>query len=63
MSAKALEGLLAQLEACRYRFGREEAARVFALLNRLDAASFPIRRRCSASTKRCFSYAPFLRDP
>ena len=41
MSAKALEGLLAQLEACRYRFGREEAARVFALLNRLDAASFP----------------------
>jgi hypothetical protein len=41
MSAKALERLLTQLEACRYRFGREEVARVVALLNRLDATRFP----------------------
>jgi hypothetical protein len=39
MSAKSLR-LLSQLEACRYRFGSHEAARVVKLLNRLDAARF-----------------------
>ncbi len=41
MSAKSLDRLLSQLEACRYRFGRSEAARVVKLLNRLDGARFP----------------------
>jgi hypothetical protein len=41
MAANALDRQLAQLEACRYRFGRNEAARVVKLLNRLDAARFP----------------------
>lgn len=40
MSAKSLDRLLSQLETCRYRFGRHEAARVVKLLNRLDAARF-----------------------
>jgi hypothetical protein len=40
MAAKALERLLTQLEACRYRFGRRQSARVVALLNQLDAARF-----------------------
>ena len=38
MSAKSLDRLLSQLETCRYRFGRHEAARVVKLLKRLDAA-------------------------
>jgi hypothetical protein len=41
MAATALDRQLTQLEACRYRFGRHEAAHVVKLLNRLDAARFP----------------------
>jgi hypothetical protein len=41
MAAKTLDHQLTQLEACRYRFGRNEATRVVKLLNRLDAARFP----------------------
>ena len=40
MSAKILDRLLSQLEASRYRFGHNEAARVVKLLNRLDATRF-----------------------
>ena len=40
MPANALDRQLTQLEACRYRFGRNEAASVVKLLNRLDAARF-----------------------
>jgi len=40
MAANTLDRQLARLEACRYRFGRYEAARVVKLLNRLDAARF-----------------------
>src|ERR1019366_1771660 len=38
MAPNALDRQLTELEACRYRFGRYEAARVVKLLNRLDAA-------------------------
>jgi len=41
MAAKALDRQLTELEASRYRFGRDEAARVVKLMNRLDAARFP----------------------
>jgi hypothetical protein len=41
MSTKPLDRLLAQLEASRYRFGRQEAASIVKLLKRLDAARFP----------------------
>jgi hypothetical protein len=41
MAANALDHQLTQLEASRYRFGRQEAARIVKLLNRLDAARFP----------------------
>ncbi len=40
MSA-TLDHLFSQLEACRYRFGSGEAARVVKLLRRLDASRFP----------------------
>jgi hypothetical protein len=40
MATTALDRQLTQLEACRYRFGRNEAASVMKLLNRLDAARF-----------------------
>ncbi len=41
MTANTLDRQLAQLEASCYRFGRNEAARVVKLLNRLDAVRFP----------------------
>jgi len=41
MAATALSRQLAQLEASRYRFGRNEVASVVRLLKRLDAARFP----------------------
>jgi len=41
MTANSLDRQLTQLEACRYRFGRREAARVVKLLKRLDAARLP----------------------
>src|SRR5208282_673 len=41
MSDMSLDRLLSQLEASRYRFGRNEAANVVKLLNRLNAARFP----------------------
>src|SRR6202795_2712598 len=41
MAANAIDRPLTQLEACRYRFGRDEAARVVKLLKRLGAARFP----------------------
>ena len=41
MSAKALDRQLAQLEACRYKFGPDEVAPVVKLLKRLEAARFP----------------------
>ncbi len=40
MAANAFDHQLTELEASRYRFGRNEAARVVKLLNRLDAARF-----------------------
>jgi hypothetical protein len=39
--ATALDRLLSELETCRYRFGRREAARVVKLLKRLAIARFP----------------------
>src|SRR5258708_6364018 len=41
MAANAVDRQLAQLEAFRYRFGSDDAARVVKLLKRLDAARFP----------------------
>jgi len=41
MTASAVDRQLTQLEACRYRFGRREAAHVVTLLKRLDAMRFP----------------------
>jgi hypothetical protein len=41
MAATTLERQLTQLEACRYSFGRNEAASVVKQLNRLNAARFP----------------------
>ncbi len=41
MATNALDRQLTQLEASRYRFGRNEAASVVKLLNHLDAARFP----------------------
>jgi hypothetical protein len=41
MAANALDRQLSELEASRYRFGSNEAARVVKLLNRLDATRFP----------------------
>src|SRR6202165_3669375 len=41
MTANSLDRQLTELEACRYRFGRSETARVVKLLKRLDAARFP----------------------
>jgi hypothetical protein len=41
MAANAVDHQLTQLEACRYRFGPHESARVVKLLMRLDAARFP----------------------
>jgi hypothetical protein len=40
MSAHILDRLLSQIEASRYRFGRNEAADVVKLLNRLNAARY-----------------------
>ncbi len=40
MARNALDRQLTQLEACRYRFGQHESARVVKLLQRLDAARF-----------------------
>src|SRR5208282_2820296 len=40
MAPNALDHQLTPLEASRYRFGRQEAARVVKMLNRLDAARF-----------------------
>ena len=40
-SAKSLDHLLIDLEAARYRFGRNEARNVVALLKQLNAAHFP----------------------
>ncbi|HSZ60608.1 MAG TPA: hypothetical protein VK828_02350 [Terriglobales bacterium] len=40
MPANILDRQLTQLEACRYSFGRGDAARVVRLLRRLDAARF-----------------------
>jgi len=40
MAMNALDRQLTQLEACRYRFGRRESARVVKLLQRLGAARF-----------------------
>ena len=40
MAPNTLHRQLTKLEACRYRFGRSDAARVVKLLNRLDAARF-----------------------
>ena len=40
MATNPLDRQLAQLEACRYRFGPHEPARVVKLLQRLDAARF-----------------------
>src|SRR6266436_3205613 len=41
MAANSLDRQLTQLEAHRYRFGRDEAAHVAKLLKSLDAARFP----------------------
>ncbi len=40
MASNALDRRLTQLEACRYRFGRNEASSIVKSLNRLDAARF-----------------------
>ena len=57
MAAKALDRQLTQLEACRYRFGRHEAATVVHLLKRLNTARFPD----SASLIRFHETLLFLR--
>jgi hypothetical protein len=57
MAANSLDRQLTQLEAFRYRFGRDEAARVVKLLKRLDAARFPD----SASLIRFHEALLFLR--
>src|SRR6202521_1694031 len=44
MAANAVDRQLTELQACRYRFGRDEAAHVVKLLKRLDAARFPDSR-------------------
>jgi hypothetical protein len=41
MPPDRLDRRLSQLEACRYRFGRQEAAHVVKLLKSLDGAHFP----------------------
>jgi hypothetical protein len=41
MAINAIDRQLTELEACRYRFGRHEAARVVKLVKRLDAERFP----------------------
>jgi hypothetical protein len=41
MAANAVDHQLTELEAFRYRFGRDEAARVVKLLKSLDAGRFP----------------------
>ena len=41
MAANALDRQLTELEASRYRFERNEAARVVKFLNRMDATHFP----------------------
>ena len=60
MAANSLDRHLTQLEACRYRFGRDEAARVVKLLKLLDAARFPdspslIRFHEAAALPPCLS--------
>ena len=57
MPANALDRQLTQLEACRYRFGRHEAARVVKLIGRLSARRFPD----SASLIRFHEALMFLR--
>jgi hypothetical protein len=57
MYAKTLDRLLSQLEASRYRFVRDETARVVKLLNRLNAARF----HDSASLIRFHEALLFLR--
>src|SRR5208282_5449167 len=57
MAATTLEHQLTQLEASRYRFGRNESARVVKLLTRLDAKRFPD----SASLIRFHEALLFLR--
>src|SRR5580704_19144016 len=41
MAANAVDHQLTELEAFRYRFGRDEAARVVNMLKSLDAGRFP----------------------
>jgi hypothetical protein len=41
MPANSLDRQLTELEACRYRFGPNQAATIAKLLNRLNAARFP----------------------
>src|SRR6266852_88003 len=57
MAANSLDRQLTQLEAHRYRFGRDEAARVVKLLKRLDAA----RLHDSSSLIRFHEALLFLR--
>ena len=57
MAANTLDRQLTQLEASRYRFGRNEAASAVKLLNRLNAARFPD----SASLIRFHEALLFLR--
>jgi len=57
MATETLDRQLAQLEACRYRFGRHEAANVVKLLNRLDA----MRLADTASLIRFHEALLFLR--
>ena len=57
MATETLDRQLAQLEACRYRFGRHEAANVVKLLNRPDA----MRLADTASLIRFHEALLFLR--
>jgi hypothetical protein len=57
MAANALDPALTQLETARYRFGRNEAAGVVKLINRLNASRFPD----SASLIRFHEALLFLR--
>jgi hypothetical protein len=57
MAANPLDRQLTQLEACRYRFGSQEVARVVKLINRLNARRFPD----SASLIRFHESLLFLR--
>jgi hypothetical protein len=63
MAANAVDHQLTELEAFRYRFGRDEAARVVKLLKSLDAGRFPdslslIRFHESLLFLRAFPHGP-----